>query len=40
MVYPPMPIPSTELNLDVKKGINIAARHVQNYTEAVTDENF
>ena len=28
MVYPPMPIPSTELSLDIKKGVNIAARHV------------
>ena len=40
VVYPPVPIPSTELDLDLKKAINMGARHVKNHSEAVTDENF
>ena len=35
-----MPIPSIEMDLDLKKAINMGARHVQDNTEAVTNENF
>lgn len=37
-VYPPIPIPPTDLELDVEKAVRLGASYIQSYVTEVTDE--
>lgn len=39
-LYPPVPIPSQEFELDIKKSVNAAVKYVKNYVETVKEDNF
>lgn len=39
-LYPPVPIPTSEYPLELKKAINQSVRYVKNYVQLVNSENY
>jgi hypothetical protein len=39
-VYPPMPLPPVEFELDLKKALGEATRHIKSYLTELSEENF
>ena len=37
-VYPPVPIPPQEMDLDIKKAVNLSVKYVQNYVKNLIDD--